>query len=95
MLVVLADAVEQASRDGLPLAGLLDDLDEATDHACLRLPAGATRVEQEQIERWRSVVTSVRHDVESGRVRSVSGIAREARRLAMRLEQPTGIAVPI
>jgi hypothetical protein len=90
LLVALAEAIEQGSREGHPVVWLLDDLEEATDRTCRRLaPADA-----DDIDRWRRVMTSVRRAVETGRVRSVSGIAREARRLAARVERRDHVVLP-
>lgn len=94
MLVTLAEAVEQASREGGLVAQLLDDLDEATDQGCRQSVGGSSTIAPEHLVRWRRVVASVRRDVESGRVRSVSGIAREARRYAVLAGQHDRVAVP-
>jgi hypothetical protein len=118
LVFTLAEALEQASRDGLPVARLLDELDTATDRLGAACTAGhATighhdlehrhvehrhvehqiehrHIEHDHIERWRRVVVSVRHDVETGRVRSVTGIAREARRLALQAGPRDRSALP-
>jgi len=85
-LVTLAEGVEHASCAGVPLLPLLDGLDEQTDRSWRRIVAGQQTVDPGCVERWRGVVASVRRDVERGGVRSVTGIAREARRLALQLE---------
>jgi hypothetical protein len=91
MLVTLAEAVEQVSRDRRPVARLLDSLDDTTDRAGRRLAGGPAGAEPPCFARWRRVLTSVRRDVEHGRVRSVSGLSHEARRLELQLDRGTPV----
>lgn len=85
-LVSVAEEVERESRLGHVLDELLERLDGETERARLEASGGSSGVAPPWIQRWQRVVESVRRDVESGRVRSVTGLAREARRLELQLE---------
>jgi len=85
-LVVLADLIEQASLDGRPFAELIEELDVETARRERSEPRRASAT-TEPLARWRRVVEQVRLDEHRGHMRSVTGLAREARRLMVQLER--------
>jgi hypothetical protein len=68
---------------------LLRDLEQATQRIW-GPPCDGSDAPPPGVARWRQVLASVRHDVERGRVRSVSGLSRAARRLELEMAPVAG-----
>lgn len=81
-LVVLAEQIEQDSHAGRGVTAPLHEL----HHAIVELAA----VEPRDVERLLRVVEQLSRDLRGGRVRSISGLAGETRRLGRQLGGPNG-----
>ena len=83
-LITLAERIERESRTRRPIDLLLVELcGVVTDYEWQANPADDR---PDPTLRLRRVIDQLRRDVSSGRVRSISGLTHEARRLALELD---------
>jgi hypothetical protein len=73
-LVTLAERIEQESRLGGPLSGLLEQFRER-----LRRADSSVAVEPDGIARLHTIVDQLARDVAGGHVRSISGLVAQTR----------------
>jgi hypothetical protein len=79
-LVTIAEDIERESRRGTPIGSMLDALARETNLAseC----SSCDERHSASLTRLGLIVAQLRRDIDSGHVKSISGIARAARTLA-------------
>lgn len=84
-MIELAERVERESRAGHDPRAPLDELHDTLVECGAPSDSDHDVVVSEAVARMRRIVDQLRRDVESGHVRSISGLSTEARRLSRNL----------
>ena len=82
-VISLADRIERDSRAGVDVRLSLDELQRAL--SAWSGPHGDDRTTADALARMHRIVDQLQRDLDRGKVRSISGLSAEARRLARSL----------